>query len=524
MADAIGWSYNLLSSDERSLLRRLSVFVGGVALDAAEAVGGRRSEVGGTAERPSSDFPPPTSDSVLDLLTALVDQSLLQRAAGPGGATRFAMLETVREFGLARLAESGEEAAVRDAHADWCVALAEQADPALSGPDQAAWFERLEAEHPNMRAALTWLLKGQDAARGLRLTTALSWFWSSRGYLREALDWLERFLALPVPIPPHARAMGLREVANTAQWQGDFERAARFAAESLALFREHDDQRRIGHGLRGLGSIAIDRGQLDEAAAFLIESWETLQPLASPWDEAFTVYLWGRHAAADGRYAEAAERFAEAVDAFRRVGDRAYVAGSLGRLGAALLGLDDHASARTAYAESLRLAQEMHEPSWVAWALIGAAHLVASEGRLEAAARLMGAALAIREAIGEHRYPDDVAPSVHAAVTSERFATARARGAALSRARMIAEALAVLETGGAKHRSLRSAPLGSQALTARERDVLRLLVEGLSDKEIAASLGIARNTASNHVTAIRGKLGAPSRAAAAALAVRDSLI
>jgi excisionase family DNA binding protein len=502
MADAIGWSYNLLSSDERALFRRLAIFVGGVALDAAEAVGG---------------------DDALDSLAALVDQSLLQRVAGPNGATRYAMLETVREYGVQRLAESEEEPAVRDAHADWCIALAEQADPELSGPDQARWFDRLEAEHPNMRAALTWLLDREDAARGVRLATALSWFWSSRGYLREALGWIQGFLALPVAIPPFARAFGLREAANIAQWQGDLDSAARLAAEALAVFREHGDSVQVAAGLRGLGSIAIDQRRLDEGAAFLAESWELLQSSGAPWDAAFAVYLWGRHAAAGGRYAEAAERFAEAAAAFREVGDRAYAAGSLGRLGAALLRLGDRASARSAYTESLRQAHEMHEPIWVAWALLGAAEMASSEARLELGARLLGAAQAICEETGAHRDWDDQAPEL-GTLMGERYAAARARGAALPRGEVIAAAFAVLKSDGGKRRPTRSAALGLEALTSRERDVLRLLVDGLSDKEIAAALGISRHTASNHVTAIREKLGVPSRAAVVAIAIRDELV
>ncbi|MCD6031370.1 MAG: diguanylate cyclase and serine/threonine protein kinase with repeat, partial [Thermomicrobiales bacterium] len=407
MADAIGWSYNLLSSDERALFRRLAIFVGGVALDAAEAVGG---------------------DDALDSLAALVDQSLLQRVAGPNGATRYAMLETVREYGVQRLAESEEEPAVRDAHADWCIALAEQADPELSGPDQARWFDRLEAEHPNMRAALTWLLDREDAARGVRLATALSWFWSSRGYLREAHGWMQGFLDLPGGVSPSARAMGLREAANIAHWQGDLDSAARLAAESLAVLREHGDPAQVAAGLRGLGSIAIDQRRLDEGAAVLAESRELLQSSGVPWDAAFAVYLWGRHAAAGGRYAEAAERFAEAAAAFREVGDRAYAAGSLGRLGAALLRLGDRASAKSAYTDSLRQAHEMHEPIWVAWALLGAAEMASSEARLELGARLLGAAQAICEETGAHRDWDDQAPEL-GTLMGERYAAARARGA-----------------------------------------------------------------------------------------------
>jgi predicted ATPase len=107
------------------------------------------------------------------------------------------MLETVREYGLERLAASGEEAIVRDAHANWCLAFAERAEPQLAGPHQNEWFDRSEGEHPNARTALGWLRERGDAERGLRLASRLSWFWSSRGYLREARAWFEAFLGMP---------------------------------------------------------------------------------------------------------------------------------------------------------------------------------------------------------------------------------------------------------------------------------------------------------------------------------------
>ena len=523
MTDAIAWSYHLLSPHEQAFFRRLAVFVGGVSLDAAETVADGGWRMAGEETPPASRLPPPAS-SVLDLLTALVDQSLLQRAVGPGGATRYAMLETVREYGLERLAASGEEPAVRNAHADWCTALAERAGPELSGPRQLAWFDRLEAEHPNMRAALTFLLEREDAERGVRLALALSWFWSSRGYLREGFGWFETLLALPVAIPPSVRAFGIREAANMAQWQGDLDRAGVLVTEALVIFRAQHDRLQAAYSLRQLGSIAIDRGRLEEAASYLAEGWESLRSVATPWDAAFTTYLWGRLAAASDRFEEAEERFAEAAAAFAEVGDRAYVAAATGRRAAAWLRLGGIGAARTAYAETLRLAQELHEQIWVAWALVGAAHMAVLDSRPETGARLLGATLAIRETTGEGGYGDDLAPEVRAVLMAPRYAAARARGAVLPQARMIAEAFAVLEAGEVKRRRPQVGALGQRVLTARERDVLRLLVDGLSDKEIAAALGISRYTASNHVTAIRDKLGAPSRAAVVAIAIRDGLV
>ena len=174
--------------------------------------------------------------SILELLTTLVDQSLVQRVPGPGHETRFSMLETVREFGLERLTASGEEATVRDAHADWCLAFAERAEPELAGPRQEAWFDRLETEHPNTRAALTWLRERGDAERGLRLASKLSWFWSSRGYLREARAWFDQFLAMSTSAA--TRGSGLLDAATILQWQGDDERAMVFNEEALQIFRE----------------------------------------------------------------------------------------------------------------------------------------------------------------------------------------------------------------------------------------------------------------------------------------------
>ena len=434
------------------------------------------------------------------------------------------MLETVREFGLRRLAAGGEEALVRDAHADWCLALAERADPELAGPHQETWFDRLEAEHPNMRAALGWLRERRDGERGLRLASRLSWFWSSRGYLREATAWLEGFLGMPTSAL--TRGDGLQQAGTILQWRGEDERALAYNEEALRIFRELGDQRNAGYALRQRASIAIDRGEHEQASALIAESSEVLLAVGTGWDRPFALYMAGRLAAAAGKSSDAAARFAEAAAGFRGIGDYRYVAAALAQQGAAAMRGGEIQAARAAYAASLQLADERNEQTWVAASLVGAGHLAYSRGDPAAAARLLGAAAAIRETIGEREESDDaLIDAVRGALGKERFTEWWRLGMELPEIEAIAEARAILTEFTRRSRSPRRRWLRqSLPLTVREREVLRLVVDGLSDKEIAATLGISHATASDHVASIRAKLGVPSRAAASALAIRNGLL
>jgi predicted ATPase/class 3 adenylate cyclase len=184
----IDWSYDLLSEKERALLRRMSVFAGGWTLAAAEAV----CAGDGIA-----------AVEMLGLLAQLVEKSLVQPEE-PGscaergcGEVRYRLLETVRQYARERLLEVGEAAAVRGQHRDWCLSLAERAEPMLTGPEQDEWHERLEREHDNLRAALEWCVESGEAEAGLRLAGALWWFWQVGGYLGEGRERLEKLLALP---------------------------------------------------------------------------------------------------------------------------------------------------------------------------------------------------------------------------------------------------------------------------------------------------------------------------------------
>jgi non-specific serine/threonine protein kinase len=434
------------------------------------------------------------------------------------------MLETVREYGLERLAASGEEAIVRDAHANWCHAFAERAEPQLAGPHQNEWFDRLETEHPNMRAALGWLRERGNTERGLQLATKLSWFWSSRGYLREARAWFEGFLGTPTSAT--TRGFGLLQTGTLMQWQGDDEGAKALYEEALSIFRERGDPLHVAYAQRGLASVAIDRGDYGQAAALLAENSELLLSSGRTWDGTFAPYLAGRLAAAAGKSAEAASAKRAAAAAFRGIGDYGYVAAALAQQGAAAMRSGERQAARAAYAASLQLARERNEQTWVAPSLVGAAHLAHARGDPAAAARLLGAAAAIREAIGERDQPvDGLTDAVRSTLGDDDFAGQWRQGSNQPEMQTIADARAILAGSTRRSRSLRAAQKHHLSpLTTREREVLRLLVEGLSNKEIAAVLGIARATVSDHASAIRAKLGVPSRAAASALAVRNGLL
>jgi excisionase family DNA binding protein len=503
MRDAIAWSYHLLSADEARLFRGLAVFVGGFTLEAAEWVG--------------------ASPDTLDLLARLIDKSLLQPTNPDSPEPRFAMLETVREFALELLAETTSATGIRDRHARWCLAFAERAEIELMGHDQAVWFDQFETEQPNMRAALAWFLERNDAERGLRLSSALTWFWSSRSYFHEARSWLETFLTKPTTA--RTRGHGLVDAANIRHWQGDVEQATIYASEALSLSRAEGDLLFVMYALRRLASLAIDRAELDQAEAFLAESGALVRSVGNAWDAAFAHYLSGRLSVAADRPEEAIGYFTEAAAAFRAINDSGYTAAALGQLGAELSAAGNLTAAANAFAESLTLACEARDQTWVAWALDGAAHLAHGNGDSATAARLLGAAAAIREAIGEGRLPrSSLAGDVASALGEERFGQEWSRGKSEPASQAIAAALAIFAHGDHAARPYdESAPSSLAALTSRERDVLRLLVAGSADKEIAASLAVSRATASRHVSTIMAKLGAPSRSAATAIAVRDHL-
>jgi predicted ATPase len=308
----LDWSYDLLPASEQRLLRRLAVFSDGWTLEAAETVGGGNGIV---------------RHEILDLLSRLVDASLVI-VEEQADQARYRLLEPVRQYALARLQQATEEAAVRDRHTVWCLALAEQAEPELWKADQLRWFARLEAEHDNLRAALAWSMRAhRDAQIALRLAGALHRFWDIGGYHGEGRHWLEEVLRTAAHQQTTASVKALYGAGLFAHRQNDFVRATTLGVQALELARQHGDTWYTVLALTHLAR-AVEMQQRDyEKARRMHESAVALARGRADW-LAIAIALdgLGRLAEYEGDCPRAEVVLGEALALHRERGDRDRVA------------------------------------------------------------------------------------------------------------------------------------------------------------------------------------------------------
>jgi non-specific serine/threonine protein kinase len=513
LRDTIAWSYDLLTVDERRLFRHLSVFAGGFSLAAAEAVG-----------------PPETSLAALSIVASLAEKSLVQQVARPDGTPRFRILETIREFGLEQLEAAGETETTMRQLAGWCQVLLEGVEEAFFTAMQGRWVERLETEHDNLRAVLTWALERGDAATAQSLIDKLGWFWIPRGYLSDGRTWGERALALGDASPTPERAATLSRTGTFAWLQGDHQRARELAAEGLRLSRQIGHVIGEGNSQFVLGWTAEDDGRFDEAEAHLTEALDHMRAHGIITWAGFSLTYLGHVDYERGQVERAAVRFEEAHDIFRATGNTYGIGVVLANLAKAARRRGDYSRASALYAESLVLRYEQGDQQSIASSLRGLASIAAATRRHEQAARLWGAADALREAIGappprHAARAQEAIAAVRRGLGEEVFAAAWTAGRALTLAEAVAEALqSALDPIASSTSGVRIAPADRYGLTHREAEVLRLLVDGRSNPEIAEALYISRRTAQTHVQNIFTKLGVNSRAEAVRLAVAHELV
>jgi predicted ATPase/DNA-binding SARP family transcriptional activator len=386
---AIEWSYELLGPDERRLFTHASVFVGGFGLDAAAAV----------TRIPEREL--------LDRLRSLVDQSLVTAAtAGHDGGLRFLVLETIREYALGRLAAARDADEVRTRHAAYYLGLAEAAERALHGTDQADWLRRLEQERGNLRAAFELALERGDAETALRLAGALWRFWQLRGHLVEGRLALERALAAGADAPAAVRARCRNGAGVLAGEQGDFAAARSFFEESLTLAREAGDSDRVASALSNLGILALYQADYDRAESLYRESRDLWAATGNRANIAAALENLGCIALCRYQLDEAVDLLEASVALARETAHPHNLGSSLRALVRALLLRGEAPRAAALLVESLEIARSLHEPHAIAECLEAFGGLAAVEGDGERAGRLFGAAEAQRESIGALRQPD----------------------------------------------------------------------------------------------------------------------
>jgi predicted ATPase/DNA-binding NarL/FixJ family response regulator len=528
MRNAVAWSYDLLPTEQQAIFRRLAVFAGGFNEEAAEAV----LADGQTAVAQLSRF------DLFDVLAALVDASLLQRDAEEisvgNPELRFSMLETIREYGLEQLTETGDDEGVRHTHARWARRLAEAAEPELWGADQERWLNTLETEHDNLRAALSWTLE-REPQTALPLAAALWWFWQTRGYLTEGRIWLDRALAAGSGASPELIGAARLGAAFLAAMQGDGEAATAHAEAGFALIEVYDDPAYVGRAYFTLSFVAGSRGDHEIASRYAEEGLAIIRASGHEGWLPFALNRLGVELCEQGNWARAETLFQEALDRWRTPEHPWGISTAQDNLAACARAQGDGRRATGLYRESLLYSLRQGDRWGVVESLSGLA-AAAAQGQAEMATRLFAAADAVRSSIGLklQRYVqtefDRAIAALRAELGEERFTAAWNAGWALTLAQAVAEAEKVATTPAAaapvpaKPQARTVDPVDTGGLTGREIEVLQLLAEGKSSREIGEELFISHRTATTHVTNIFTKLDVDNRAAAVARAFQLGIL
>jgi non-specific serine/threonine protein kinase len=341
----IDWSYDLLPEAEQRLLQRLSVFAGGWTLEAAEAV---------CADGQISGF------EILDLLTQLVNKSLVSAERKSGQETRYGLLETIRQYAQEKLLQAGHGELFRRRHLDYFLQLAETAEPELYRDNQLLWLDRLDTEHDNLRAALGWAQE-TEVDKGLRLALALDRFWGTRGYEREAEGWLARLLVEPKILSANLRARGITAQSELHTAMFDLLRAIELAEESLSICRELGDQRGTAINLAVIARTRSMMGEEQLAQITIKQSLEIYKGLDDKSGLAPVLEAAAFLAGNSNNFDLAMSYLAESEKLQRKAGDQMGIAYDLGRLGQYAFYQGDFATARTKLEESLAIQEPFGE-------------------------------------------------------------------------------------------------------------------------------------------------------------------
>ena len=528
LRSAIGWSYDSLDEPDRALFRRLGVFPAGFAMDAAQAVA-RAVAAPGDGEEGRE----PASEGVLDGLASLVDKSLVQVEDGDEEDVRYRLLESVREYALEELEGRGEVEAVRRAHALHFLEVAECALPELMGRGERACFVNLERDHDDLRAALRWLTARGEGALALRLAAALGYFWWARAYYSEGRRFLEGAVqgAPGEATGPGTRALALSWLGVMLLVQGEMDRARAVLDDALVAARSADNPRIVTVSLLCQGLHARLTGEWEKGTPLVEEALGRSRRAGDEWGAARAMHELGVGALYARDHERAERLLEEARSEYRRVGDERRAAEALLWLGMAAHGRGEASRAAALVREALVANRRLRDRRLSTIGADAVLWLVGDRAAPESVARLMGTNEALRQVIGfargawERTLFAPAAAGLKTRLDPERVAAARTEAYALSLEQMAEFALEVLdEAVQAAARRARPDDGRPRVLSPRETEVLGLVAEGLSDKEISGRLFIAERTVRYHLTSVFGKLGAENRTQAARLAERRGLL
>lgn len=558
MRSAIAWSYQLLTPGEQALFRQIGVFQGVFALADIEAV------AMGAAPEDAPEL------NTLEALASLVTKSLVQVSDHPIDSRQpeYRVLEIIRAFALEQLVEAGESTTARDRHLSHFVRLAEKWTLDLGSAKRDRRLAQLDREYPNFRAALEWALESGQIEAGLRLISALWVYWDWRGFHTEGAGWCDRMLSVESRVGLDVRSSALYAGAAIAFMQANYPRSLELAEECLAVAEQSGDDRNIGRALIALGNSAYDQGNLERAEAVYTRSLETIWRIDEPSALQVALVNLGFVRYQQDRYVEARKLFQDAVDLESQTGQGAgYIWAVVGlaqvdlrqgrqlhaderlqwlvdrqretdsgQLGVALATLAAVRRTQGRYAEADALARESlvnrverDERAFItdSMAEVGAVALAAGA---TVDGIVLSAAVATQRARIGYGLPDrerlvhrDLLERARASLAPFSFDAAWSQGERMTMADAIAYAEDRPLSGESRTPIAPAASSELAILTRRETEVLRLIVDGKTDREIAHALSISSGTASRHVANILHKLNVRTRSAAAAWAIRNGL-
>jgi len=465
-----------------------------------------------------------------------VNKSLVQADVLASDDRRYRLLEPIREYALTQLAEHGEEDATRQRHAGYYLDMAERSEEwAPWGPGEAAWVRRLEVEYENFLAALRWAVERGDGELSLRLVGALADYWAWCSYLREGRRWLEKARSLGAEASPLLRAKALASEGTLAMAQGDYLPARTLLQDALGIAEALRDEPLTARVLSGLGRVAVLQEDATEARGLLERSVALGREAQDPAGLAFALIQLAQTFELLEDHERADATFAEGLDFARSSGSARLMVVALINLAQLKLKRRDDTGASGVASEALRLARAMGSRRDITYLVMIAALVSGHRGDVERAVRLLAAVDAWSDWTGKIvslTYHDPAAFAALHARARRQLGDAAYRAVVAESQAMSVDQAADLAQGclepSAAHGSDAAASAGTPRprllLSDREQAILRLVSEGLPNKQIATALSIAERTVKTHLTSAMNKLGADNRAQAAVAAVQRGLL